>query len=75
MAVVSLGADAKAYMPVKFPLSGEAHIKAIDLKAANAFLTSPLCANPILPMVATLAIFKAMLDSNSMVPKDKVQVA
>ena len=37
-------------------------------------LPSPLCADPMLPLVATLAIFKAMLDSPSVVQKDKAQV-
>ena len=44
---------------------------AVGLKAANAILPSPLCTNPMLPLVAMLAIFKAMLDSLLVVPKDK----
>ena len=35
----------------------------------------PLCADPMLPLGATLAIFKAMLDSPSVVLKDKGEVA
>ena len=45
----------------------------IGLEAANAILPSPLCADLMLPMVATLAIFKTILDSLSVVPKDKRQ--
>ena len=48
---------------------------AVALEANNAILPSPLCANPMLPLAATLDIFKATLDSPSVVPKDKVQVA
>ena len=44
------------------------------LEAANAVLPSPLCKDPMLPLVATLAIFKAMLDSSLVAPKDKGQV-
>ena len=36
---------------------------AVGLEAANAVLTSSLCTNPMLPLVGTLAIFKATLDS------------
>ena len=70
------GADTKSYTPEKLPLFRESHIKAmvVGLEATNAILPSPLCANPILPLVATLAVFKAMLDSNCMVPKEKEQV-
>ena len=69
-------ADAKSYMPVKLPLSREAHINAIEvsLEATNTVLPSPLCADPKLPLVATLTIFKATLDSNSIVPKHKEKV-
>ena len=64
-------------MPLKLLLSREAHLRVIvvGLEAANAFLPYPLCADPILPLVATLAIFKTMLDSPSIVLKDKGQVA
>ena len=44
---------------------------AAGLEAANAILPSPLCANPMLPLVATLAILKAMLDSPFVALKDK----
>ena len=73
MAVASVGADVQPYMPVKLLSSRQAHLKAIAvvLEAANTILPSPLCANPMLPLVATLAIFKATLDSPSVAPKDK----
>ena len=45
------------------------------MEAANAILPCPLCADPMLSLVAMLAIFKAMLDSPLVVPKHKVQVA
>ena len=45
---------------------------AVGLEAANAILPSLLCANPMLPLVGTLAIFQAMLDSPFVAPKDKV---
>ena len=44
---------------------------AVGLEAANAVLPSPLCTNPMLPLAATLAIFKATLDSPFVAPKDK----
>ena len=64
------------YMPVKVPLSRDAHLQAmaVSLEAANAILPSSLCANPMLPLAGMLAIFKATLDSPFVAPKDKVQV-
>ena len=41
------------------------------LEAANAILPSPLCADPMLPLAGTLAIFQATLDSPFVAPKDK----
>ena len=60
-------------MPMKFPSSRDAHLQAmaVGLEAANAILPSPLCAAPMLPLTAMLAIFKAMLDSPFVAPKDK----
>ena len=57
-------------------MSKEAHLKvvAVSLEAANAALPSPLCADPMLPLTTTLTIFKAMLHSPSIAPKDKTQV-
>ena len=43
----------------------------VSLEATKAILHSLLCANPMLPLVAMLAIFKAMLDSPFVAPKDK----
>ena len=39
------------YMPIKVPLSRDAHLQAmaVGLEAANAVLPSSLCANPMLP--------------------------
>ena len=53
------------YMPIKVPSSQDAHLQAmaVGLEAANAVLPSSLCANPMLPLAGTLAIFQAMLDS------------
>ena len=50
-----------------------AHLKAmaVGLEATNAILPSPLYTDPMLPLVATLAIFKAILSSPSVVLKDK----
>ena len=61
------------YTPVKVPSSWDAHLKvmAVSLEAANAILPSSLCTNPMLPLVGTLAIFQAMLDSPFVAPKDK----
>ena len=61
------------YTPVKVPSSRDAHLKvmAVGLEAANAVLPSSLCADPMLPLVGTLAIFQAMLDSPFVAPKDK----
>ena len=62
------------YMPFNVPSSRDSHLQAmaVSLEAANAILPSPLCTNPILPLVATLAIFKATLDSPFVSLKDKV---
>ena len=71
--MVSEGVASKVCMSVKLPKSSEAHIKAMEvgLEAANAILTSLLCTNPMLPLLATFTIFKAALNSESMAPKDK----
>ena len=67
MAVASVGAGVQPHMPIKLLSFREAHLKAmtVGLKAANAVLPSSLCVDPMLLLVATLAIFKAMLDSPS----------
>ena len=44
---------------------------AVGLEAANAILPSSLCADPVLPLAGTLAIFQATLDSPFVAPKDK----
>ena len=77
VAEASVGLSAQPYMPVKLPSSREAHLKvmAVDLEASNAVLPSPLCADPMLSLVAILAILKATLDSPFVVLKDKGQVA
>ena len=64
------------YSPVKLPSSREALLKAmvVGLEATNAILPSPLYTDPLLSLVAILAIFKATLDSPSIASKDKVQV-
>ena len=61
------------YMPIKAPSLWDAHLQAmaVGLEAANAILPSSLCANPMLPLVGTLAIFQATLDSPFVAPKDK----
>ena len=61
------------YMPVKVPSSQDAHLQAmaVGLEAANAVLPSSLCADPMLPLAGTLAIFQATLDSPFVAPKDK----
>ena len=61
------------YTPIKVPSSRDAHLQAmvIGLEAANAVLPSSLCTNPMLPLVGTLAIFEATLDSPFVAPKDK----
>ena len=63
--VALVGVDIQPYTPVKLPSSKEAYIKAMaaSLGATNAILPSPLCANPMLPLVVTLVVFKATLDS------------
>ena len=73
VAAASMGVGVQPYVPMKIPSSKEAHLKAmaVGFEAANAILPSPLCADPMLPLVATLAIFRAMLDSLSVVLKDK----
>ena len=44
---------------------------AVRLEAANAVLPSSLCADPMLPLAGTLAIFQATLESPFVAPKDK----
>ena len=76
VSAASGGMDAQLYTPVKLPSSREAHLKAmvISLEALITILPSPLYADPMLPLAATLAIFKATLDSPSIAVKDKGQV-
>ena len=76
MGTVSAWRLAKAYAPMKLPSSKDANINAVvvGLEATNSILPSLSFANPMLPLVATLAILKAMLDSDSIVPKEKEQV-
>ena len=61
------------YMPVKVPSSRDAHLQAmaVGLEAANAVLPSSLCADFMLPLAGTLAIFQVMLDSPFVALKDK----
>ena len=72
--VASMGVGFQPYTPIKLPSSREAHLKvlAVGLKATNAIVHSPLSADPMLPLVATLAIFRATLDSPLVALKDKV---
>ena len=69
-AVAPVGAGIQPYTPMKLPSSRDAYLKEIvvSLEATNAILPSPLCADPMLHLAATLAIFGAMLDSPSVVP-------
>ena len=61
------------YTPIKVPSSQDAYLQAmaVGLEATTAVLPSSLCANSMLPLVGTLAIFQAMLDSPFVAPKDK----
>ena len=61
------------YTPVKVPSSRDTHLQAmvVGLEAANAILPSSLCADPMLPLVGTLTIFQATLDSPFVALKDK----
>ena len=70
VSVVSAGAGIQPYSPMKLPSSRDAHLMAmvVSLEAANAILPSSLYANPMLPLAATLAIFRATLDSPSVAP-------
>ena len=43
----------------------------VGLEAANAVLPSSLWADPMLPLVGTLAMFQATLDSPFVALKDK----
>ena len=47
----------------------------VGLEVTNAILPSPFYADPMLPLAAMLPIFKDMLDSESVAPKDKKQVS
>ena len=77
VAVASMGVGIQPYMPMELPSSRETHLKAmvVSLETTNAILPSSVCADPILPLAATLAIFRATLDSPSVAPYTKVQVA
>ena len=76
VAAAFMGAGIQPYSPMKLPSSREAHPKAmvVSVEPANAILPSPLCTDPMLPLVTTLAIFLATLDSPSVALKDKLQV-
>ena len=56
VAAASTGVGVQPYMPMKLPSSRDAHLKAIvvGLEATNAILPSTLCADPILPLAATV---------------------
>ena len=43
----------------------------VSLEASNAILPSPLCTDPMLPLVAMLTIFRATLNILLGAPKDK----
>ena len=76
MAAASTGEDVEPYTPVKLASSKKTLIKAmvVSLEATNSVMPSPLFADPKLDLDATLAIFKATLDSQSVLLKDKEQV-
>ena len=61
------------YAPIKVPSSWDAHLQVmvVGLEATNAVLPLSLCADPMLPLVGMLAIFKATLESPFVAPKDK----
>ena len=69
VAAVSVGPGFQPYIPMKLPLSRDAHLKAmaVSLEVGNAVLPSSLSSDPMLPLAATLAIFRAMLNSLSVV--------
>ena len=73
MAIASTGVNILPFTPVKLPLSRVVHFKVmvVGLGVANTVLLSPLCADPMLPLEATLAILKAKLDSPLVELKDK----
>ena len=54
----------------------EDYIKAmvVGLEAADTILPSHLCTHPMVPLLATLAVFKATLNRNSVAAKNKEQV-
>ena len=58
---------------MKVPSSRDTHLQAmvVSLEAADSVLPSSLCANPMLPLAGTFAIFKASLDSQFVAPKNK----
>ena len=70
VAGASVEVGIQLYMPLKLPLSREAHLKvmAVSLEAAKAILPSSLCADPMHPLAATLAIFRATLNSPYVAP-------
>ena len=73
VATVSVEVGVQQYIPEKLPSSKDAHLNAmvVGFETANAILPSSLCAGPMLPLVAILAIFRATLDSPYVVLKDK----
>ena len=77
MAVASAGVDVQLYTHMKLPSSRMAYIKVrvVGWDVANAILPSPLCTDPMLPLGATLVIFKATLDSLYVALKDNGQVS
>ena len=73
MDAASSGVDVQCYTPLKLFLFMLAFSKAIavSLEAAITVLPSLLYTYPMLPLVATLAISEATLDSQSAVLNDK----
>ena len=66
-------AGMQLYTPIKLPLSRDIHLQAmaVGLEATNAILSSLFFTDPMLPLAAMLAIFKATLDSPLVAPKNK----
>ena len=67
VAGATMGVAIQLYTPAKLPSFMEAHLKAmaVGLEAANAILPSSLYTDLMLLLAATLAIFRATLDSPS----------
>ena len=77
MATVSTRVESNTYTPMKLPMSREAYNKGYYgwLRSYKRCFTLPSLHQSFAPLATTLVVIKTMLDSKSVVPYNKEQVA